>query len=81
MSGEAINALRRAMGWAEEIETARVTRADIARREGISRARVTQIMSLLSLPPDEQSAILNGERLFSIREAIQLAGASKTSRA
>lgn len=52
--------LRKAMEWQELLESGKgVTQADIARREGLSRARVTQIMDLLNLAPDIQKHILS----------------------
>ncbi len=36
-----------------------LTKAKIAAREGLSRARVTQVMNLLDLPEDIQSGVLN----------------------
>lgn len=53
MSGlpkSASEALRLAMSRQAEIEATGIRRADVARREGITRARVTQILSLLGLP-------------------------------
>ena len=35
-----------------------LNRATLARREGLSRARVTQIMHLLELPPEIQDQLL-----------------------
>lgn len=52
--------LRKAMEWKELLESGDVSsRADIARREGLSSARVTQIIYLLSLAPDIQKHILS----------------------
>ena len=48
-ANRAATALKRAERWAAEIAGG-ATRADIARREGITRARVTQLMKLLDLP-------------------------------
>ena len=56
----AAEALRKAMAWQREIEEHGLKRADIARREGITRARVTQIMSLLQLPPEVKDRLLAG---------------------
>ncbi len=54
------------MEWKELIESGKgVTQADIARREGLSRARVTQIMDLLNLAPNIQ------EHILSMPEVIQ----------
>jgi len=52
--------LRKAIEWQELIKSENGTsKADIARREGLSRARVTQIMYLLNLAPDIQQHILS----------------------
>lgn len=74
--GQAVNALRLALGWQAEIETGGITRADIARREGLSRARVTQVMALLDLPDDVQQQLLDGDERWSIRRALREAGGS-----
>ncbi|MEE9382104.1 MAG: hypothetical protein V3V08_01655 [Nannocystaceae bacterium] len=50
-----------------------MSRVDIARREKLSRARVTQIMSLLTLDEDVTRALLNGDSSaegWSIRRAL-----------
>jgi len=72
--GQAVNALRLAQGWQAEIEAGGITRADIARREGLSRARVTQVMALLGLPADVQARLLDGQEQWSIREALREVG-------
>lgn len=52
--------LRKAMEWQKLLDSGDVSsQADIARREGLSRARVTQIMDLLNLTPDIQKYILS----------------------
>lgn len=52
--------LRKAMEWEKLLESGEgVTRSVIAKREGLSRARVTQIMGLLNLAPDIQEYILS----------------------
>lgn len=52
--------LRKAIEWKELLESGKgVTQADIARREGLSRARVTQIMDLLNLAQDIKEYILS----------------------
>jgi hypothetical protein len=44
-----------ALEWQNQMKNnPALTRAQIAARQGISRARVTQVMSLLALPPDIQ---------------------------
>jgi hypothetical protein len=39
--------------------TSRITKAKIAAREGLSRARVTQLMNLLDLPNEVQEDLQN----------------------
>ena len=54
-----VETLRKALAWRHELDSGAVaTRAEIARREGLSRARVTQVMMLLRLAPDIQESIL-----------------------
>jgi len=70
----AAEALRKAMAWQTEIEAGTINRAGIARRERITRARVTQIMSLLDLPDDVRERLLAEDeqvRGMSIREALR----------
>ena len=51
--------LRMAIEWRRQIDAGEVqNNAEIARREGITRARVTQVMSLLRLAPEFQEQIL-----------------------
>lgn len=51
--------LRMAIEWRRQIDAGEVqNKAEIARREGITRARVTQVMSLLRLPPEFQEQLL-----------------------
>ena len=72
----ATEALRTAMRWQAEIGGG-LRRADIARRERLSRARVTQIMSLLDLPDDLQNALLDGsseKESWSVRRALREVG-------
>jgi len=71
---DATDALRLAHQWRAEIEANGITRADIARREGLSRARVTQAMALLDLPDDVQQRLLDGEEQWSIRQALRELG-------
>jgi ParB-like chromosome segregation protein Spo0J len=49
-----------ALGWRKQIEQESISRAEISRREGLSRARVTQLMSLLKLPEKVQQGLLAG---------------------
>lgn len=67
-------ALRMALAWSAELESGNVTRADIARREGVSRARVTQILRLLGLPDKLQRELLAGTIALSIRGALGKTG-------
>ncbi|MBI5587043.1 MAG: hypothetical protein HY889_01600 [Deltaproteobacteria bacterium] len=56
--------LRKAMEWKELLDAGEVpTLVEIARREGLSRARITQIMSLLRLAPDIRNYILSMPRV------------------
>ena len=62
------------MKWQEDIESTGITRADIARRESLSRARVTQIMSLLDLPEEMRASLLSMDEEkpeWSVREAMR----------
>ncbi|KRT73341.1 MAG: hypothetical protein XU12_C0010G0079 [Deltaproteobacteria bacterium CSP1-8] len=54
-----IELLRKAIEWQTLLESGKIAnQADIARREGISRARVTQVMGMLRLAPAIQEQIL-----------------------
>ena len=54
-----VETLRKAIEWRRQLDAGQVTnQAAIARREGISRARVTQILSLLRLPEKTRRRIL-----------------------
>ncbi len=60
------------MAWQEEIEAGQVSRADIARREGLTRARVTQVMSLLNLSSELKVKMQGGHAdvaRWSVRQA------------
>ena len=51
--------LRKAIEWRRQLDTGEVrNQADIARREGVTRARVTQVLGLLLLAPEIQETIL-----------------------
>jgi hypothetical protein len=53
-----VELLRKAIEWHAFLESGEITsQADIARREGITRARVTQVMGLLRLAPEIQEQI------------------------
>jgi hypothetical protein len=54
-----VELLRKALEWQVLIESGEVrNRAAIARREGITRARVTQVMAMLRLAPEIREHIL-----------------------
>lgn len=54
-----VELLRKAIEWKDSLESGKVaSQAEIARHEGVTRARVTQIMGLLRLAPDIQEKIL-----------------------
>jgi len=54
-----VGTLRKAIRWRQQLDAGEVTnQAAIARREGLSRARVTQVLMLLRLAPDMQETIL-----------------------
>jgi hypothetical protein len=51
--------LRKAMEWRRQLDAGEIaSQAEIARREGITRARVTQVMALLRLAPVVQRRLL-----------------------
>jgi len=51
--------LREAVEWRRQLDAAEVmNQAEIARREGITRARVTQVLRMLLLAPEIQQHIL-----------------------
>lgn len=53
-----VELLRKAIEWKALIESGKIaTQAEIARKEGITRARVTPIMSMLRLTPEIQEQI------------------------
>lgn len=70
----AADALRQAMAWHEEIVAGNVRQADIAKREGLTRARVSQLMKLRQLPADEQKKLLEGAADASVKAALRLVG-------
>jgi hypothetical protein len=53
-------ALQKALDWQKLIDQESISRAEISRREGLSRARVTQLMDLLKLPEKIQQGLLAG---------------------
>ena len=55
-----VELLRKAIEWQALLESGEITcQADIARWEGITRARVTQVMGMLRLVPEIQGQILS----------------------
>ena len=55
-----IELLRKAIEWKALLESGKVaSQAEIARREGVTRARVTQVMGLLRLVPEIREKILS----------------------
>ncbi len=55
-----VELLRKALEWQALLESGEVpNQAGIARREGITRARVTQVMGLLRLAPEIQEHVLS----------------------
>jgi hypothetical protein len=55
-----VELLRTAIDWQGLLESGRIaSQADIARQEGITRARVTQIMGMLRLAPEIREKILS----------------------
>ena len=57
-----VELLRKAQKWRRQLDTGEVsTQAEIARREGITRARVTQVMGMLRLAPRIQDHLLGME--------------------
>jgi len=55
-----VELLRKALEWQALLQSGQVhNQAEIARREGITRARVTQVMALLRLAPEIQQHILS----------------------
>jgi hypothetical protein len=54
-----VELLRKAIEWKALLASGKiVTQADIGRREGITRARVAQVMGMLRLAPEVQQHIL-----------------------
>lgn len=55
-----VDLLRKAQEWSRMIDSGEISgQADIARREGLTRARVTQVLALLRLAPAIQRHILS----------------------
>jgi ParB-like chromosome segregation protein Spo0J len=54
-----VELLRKAIEWREQLNSGEaLSQADIARREGVTRARVTQVMGILRLAPEIRQRIL-----------------------
>jgi hypothetical protein len=52
--------LRKAIAWQSLLESGKIaSQADIARQEGLTRARVTQVLGMLRLAPEIQEQILS----------------------
>ena len=69
----AAKALETALQWQSIIDQEGINRAEIARREGVTRARVTQVMSLLGLSDAVKRKLLDNEpetRGWSVRQVI-----------
>ena len=76
--------LRKVLGlahaWAAELRTGKVeVAADIARREQISRARVSQVMALLKLVPEVQVEIMDEEKTGAIPRELVIRRLATTS--
>ena len=55
-----VETLRKAIEWRRQLDAGKIaSQADIARREGVTRARVTQVLMLLCLAPEIQERILS----------------------
>lgn len=54
-----VELLRKAIEWRRQLDAGELhTQADIARREGITRARVSQVLGMLRLAPEIQKRVL-----------------------
>lgn len=55
-----VETLHKAMEWRKQLDAGDIAnQVEIARREGLTRARVTQVLNLLRLAPETQKRILN----------------------
>ena len=64
----------KALSWAKELDlNPRLKRADIARREGISRARVTQLLQLANRGSKFWDDLKCSGKDFSLRDLLGLA--------
>jgi hypothetical protein len=71
-----VDALAKVELWAVDLAGG-LKKSEIARREGLTRARVTQLMKLTALPDEVRQGVKSGDECFSewsIRQAIELAG-------
>jgi hypothetical protein len=72
--------LRIAEKLQKQLETGSVNKAELARRHGMRRARVTQIINLLKLEPTIKEELLNmsetNQRYFTERKLRNVAGLS-----
>ena len=58
-SAQVTHLLKMAVTWRSQLDSGQIaSQADLARREGVTRARVTQILRLLRLSPEIQRHIL-----------------------
>ncbi len=58
--------LKKAIEWRRQLDAGEVrNQAEIARREGITRARVTQVTGMLRLAPEIQQRILSIPKMVS----------------
>ncbi|MBE0569503.1 MAG: hypothetical protein IH576_02560 [Deltaproteobacteria bacterium] len=59
MTSRVVGLLRKAIEWQALLESGKTaSQAEIARQEGITRARVTQVLGMLRLAPEIQQQIL-----------------------
>ena len=79
MVREQRDVVERVLGWARELkENPSLRQADIARREGVSRARVSQLMKLARIPSGRLKGLRDSEcGKLSVRELLKIAGAGE----
>lgn len=64
----------RVQGWGSELRSnPKLKRADIARREGLTRARVTQLLGIAALSPDKVRKKMDGDPRLSLRDLMKAA--------
>jgi hypothetical protein len=67
-------AVLKAIAWADELaQSPKLKRADIARREGISRARVTQLLQFAARGRKFWADLRASGNRFSLRELLGIA--------